>query len=109
MPIPVTVTLSPDLQRMITTLVTEAVAISKLEIQIMSEAVDRLTAEVAGIKGAAASAVVLLDGLAAYIKANAEDPAALNALADDLVATKTSLGDAVARDPVPESNPPPVA
>lgn len=112
MPIPVTIQLPPEVRTFLVALADRfADRLSsnlKRDLEDMaSPSVERLTAEVAGIKGAAESAVVLLDGLAAYIKANAEDPAAMNALADDLATTRLHLADAIARDPVPGTEPSP--
>jgi len=75
----------------------------ELETKLMS-VLDDLTAQVAAVKGTVASAVTLLDGLAAkidaLIAAGNSDPA-LQALSDDLKASTQSLADAVARDPRP--------
>ena len=75
----------------------------ELETKLMS-VLDDLTAQVAATKGTVASAVTLLDGLAAkidaLIAAGNSDPA-LQALSDDLKASTQSLADAVTRDPRP--------
>lgn len=70
----------------------------------MSVALDRLTAEVAETKTIAASAVALIRGLAQQIRDNATDPAALNALADELDATQADLGAAVAENTPADPN-----
>lgn len=59
---------------------------------------DRITAEVAEIKDAAQSAVSLLDSLSALLRENAGDPAAINALADELDASGSALAEAVVRN-----------
>lgn len=64
-------------------------------IDTMSAALDRLTAEVAETKDAVDSAVTLIAGLAQQIRDNATDPAALNALADQLDADQAEIAAAV--------------
>lgn len=71
------------------------------EILNMSAVVDNLTAKVAKIEGAADSALVLLQGLSDYIKANVNDPVALQALADSLDTEGDKIAAAVAANPVP--------
>lgn len=61
----------------------------------MSAELDRLTTEVAETKAGVASAITLIQGLAQQIRDNANDPAALKALADDLDASQTDLANAV--------------
>jgi RecA/RadA recombinase len=74
------------------------------EAQVMSQALDDLTAEVSSTGGAIDSAVVLINGLAdkvdALIAAGNNDPA-LAQLAADLRAKKDALAQAVADNPVP--------
>ena len=67
----------------------------------MSAVVDNLTEKVAKIEGVAESAIVLIQGLSDAIKSNANDPVALQVLADSLDAEATKLADAVAANPVP--------
>jgi len=59
----------------------------------------QITDKVTAIEGAADSAVALIQALAAEVRANATDPAALSALADRLEAEAGKLGDAVAANP----------
>lgn len=65
----------------------------------MSIQLDALTAQVANTKGVVASAVVAFNKLAALIVSLKDDPAAIQALADDLQATSDSLAAAVAATP----------
>lgn len=67
----------------------------------MSVELDRLTAEVSETKTAVDSAIALIGGLADAIRAIATDPAALNALADELDAQQAAIAAAVAANPVP--------
>jgi hypothetical protein len=60
----------------------------------MSEALDRLTAEVSETKSAVDSAVALISGLAQQIRDNVSEDA-LNALADSLDAQQAELAEAV--------------
>lgn len=62
----------------------------------MSEALKRLTQDVADLKTAASSARAMIEGLSAQIRANAGDEAAMTALADDLDTVKADLAGAVA-------------
>lgn len=62
----------------------------------MSAALERITQEVAETKTAVESAITLINGLAQQIRDNAEDPVALNALADELDAQQAAIGEAVA-------------
>jgi hypothetical protein len=61
----------------------------------MSAQLDALKAKVARNTTVAESAVTLIKGLAQQIRDNADDPVALQALADELDATDTNLGNAV--------------
>lgn len=65
------------------------------KVHTMSAALDRLTADVSALTTVDASAIALLSGLADQIRANAEDPAAMNKLADDIEAQNTALSAAV--------------
>jgi len=65
-------------------------------ITTMSAELDRLTTEVGETRTVVDSAVLLLGQLADLIRANATDPAALNALADDLDRQQGDLAAAVA-------------
>lgn len=67
----------------------------------MTVELEALTAEVAETRGVMDSAVVLLQGLSDYIKAHANDPAALMALTADLDAKSNELAQAVVNNPVP--------
>lgn len=72
----------------------------------MSEAFDALTAEVAETKGAVNSLITLVQGLSAYIKANAADEQAMLDLAASLDADQAEITAAVAANPVPGDTPP---
>ena len=61
----------------------------------MSAELDRLTASVAAEDTVIDSAVALINGLAQQIRDHANDPAALNALADDIDAKSAALSEAV--------------
>lgn len=67
--------------------------ITKLE-KIMAT-LDQLTADVAADTSAVNSAITLINGLAAQIKAAGTDPVALKALTDQLEANTSSLATAV--------------
>lgn len=62
---------------------------------------DALGAEVDATVGVEASASTLIDGLADYITAHANDPAALLAYADKLRVAKDELAANVASHPLP--------
>ena len=66
------------------------------KVNTMSAATDRIAAEVAEGTEVGQSAIRLITGLAQQIRENAEDPAALNALADSLDANNAALAEAVA-------------
>ena len=71
-------------------------------INVMSAALDRLTQEVAETKTAVESAITLIDGLADQIRDLKDDPAALEALADELDAQQAAIAAAVtANTPTP--------
>jgi hypothetical protein len=59
----------------------------------------KLADEVAAEEGAQASAVTLINKLAAEVSANKNDPVALQAFVDRLTAARTPLADAVAANP----------
>lgn len=65
------------------------------ELRKMSAQLDRLAAEVTETKTVAQSAIALLNGLAQQIRDLKEDPAALEALADELDSTQADLAAAV--------------
>ncbi|MES2089534.1 MAG: hypothetical protein V4532_06095 [Pseudomonadota bacterium] len=67
----------------------------------MSKEMDDLEAAVVKIKGAKDSAVALINGAAAFIKANAADPVKLKAFAEELTTDATALADAVVANPLP--------
>lgn len=71
----------------------------------MSKELDRLTTEVAEMKTVNTSAVNLLRRLATMIRENANNPAALTALADDLNASESDLAAAVAENTPAEEEP----
>lgn len=84
----------------------------KKELINMSAELDRLKASTAAIKTVADSAVALINGLAQQIRDNSTDPAALNALADELDADQAELAGAVSANtapPAPEPEPAPAA
>ena len=70
-------------------------------IQIMSDTLASLTAQVKATDTTMAAAVVLIEGIAARIAAAGTDPAALAALVTDLNTNTKSLSDAVAADAKP--------
>ena len=59
--------------------------------------------------GTVASAVTLIEGAAALIKANASDPAKIQAIADQMTKNSAALAAAVAANPLPTPPPAPVA
>lgn len=67
----------------------------------MSKQMDDLTREVAETQGAVDSAIVLIQGLSDYLHANADDPVAIEKMANDLDAEQAKLAAAVAANPVP--------
>lgn len=72
-----------------------AVAILRMEMKDMSDALNRLTAEVAEQKTVIDSAVTLLGSLAQQIRDNVGDEDALNSLADSLDTQTNQLAAAV--------------
>jgi hypothetical protein len=76
------------------------------EIAAVSEQLANVTAEVAALRGVVTSGATLLARLADQIEALQNDPAALQALADDLRAQRTELANAIAEnDGDPTTNP----
>ncbi len=71
----------------------------------MSAELDRLTTEVAETRNVVDSAILLIKSLADQIRDNADDPAALNALADTLDAQQADLAEAVAANTMPSPTP----
>ena len=72
----------------------------------MSEQLDYLTQQIADMKNTVDSAVTLIEVLADKIEQSQNDPAALQALADDLRSQRVALGNAVAsHDDDPETSP----
>lgn len=71
-------------------------ALVRTEFRTMSAALDRLTREVSETKEVAASAVAMIEGLAQQIRDLKDDPAALEALANELDASQAALAAAVA-------------
>lgn len=67
----------------------------------MSAELDRLTTDVANLRTVEDSAITLLQGLAAQIRDNANDPAALTALADSLEADTADLSAAITANTTP--------
>jgi ABC-type transporter Mla subunit MlaD len=70
-------------------------------IDAMSAELDRLTAAVTAQQGATDSAIALITGLAALIRALPEDRAAIDTLAAQVEAQALALGEAVAANPLP--------
>lgn len=62
---------------------------------------DAITAAVAKANGADDSVIALCSGLSAYIASHKTDPAALQALADNLNAKADAVAAAVAANPIP--------
>lgn len=60
-----------------------------------------ITDAVTAVDGASDSIIALCAGLSAYIAAHKTDPAALQALADNLTAKSAAIVAAVAANPVP--------
>ncbi|MER9336035.1 hypothetical protein NKJ06_18930 [Mesorhizobium sp. M0293] len=73
----------------------------------MSAVTDRLAASVANLTSAQQSAVTLLSQLSQLIRDNAEDPTALNKIADDIDADTASLAAAVVANTPAANEPPP--
>lgn len=71
-------------------------------IDLMSVAIDRLTASVAAERGAVESVKVALAGLTAEMRSHAGDEAAILALADDVDAQTAELAGAVQENPSQE-------
>lgn len=67
----------------------------------MSTELDRLTQSVARITEQDDSIITLVQGLAQQIRDNANNPAALNALADSLDADSQKVADAVTANTIP--------
>lgn len=80
---------------------------SSKEQKIMSQELDALKAQVRQNTNVVQSARDLIRGLADRINANAEDPVALRALADELKASDDALaGDVAANTPADPNAPP---
>lgn len=82
----------------------------KQELSIMSKQLDDLTAAVTNSTAVTTSALTLISGLAQKIEALQNDPAKLQALADELRADNAALAKAVTDNTVAvgEPSPPPV-
>ncbi len=65
------------------------------ELKAMSAELDRLKASVAALTTSEKSLVALVKGLAQLIRDNATDPAALNAIADEIDADNAEIAAAV--------------
>src|SRR2546425_3184731 len=72
----------------------------------MSAVPDRLTASVSNLTSAQRSAVTLLGQLSQLIRDNAEDPTALNKIADDIDADTAAIAAAVVANTPTSSEPP---
>jgi hypothetical protein len=68
---------------------------------VMSEALDTLTLEVRELETVVDSAIALINGLAAQLRAIADDPAAILALAAELDAKEQELAAAVVANTPP--------
>ncbi len=75
------------------------------ELPAMSQALDRLKTEVQESTAVAKSAVQLISGLSAQIRDLKDDPAALEALADELDASQQELAAAIAANTTAEDEP----
>ena len=73
-----------------------------VDVATFDEALANLTQEVTEMSGEVDSAIVLIQGLADFIRENANDPQALLDLAAQLDAKELDLANAVAANPVPE-------
>lgn len=69
-----------------------------MELTKMSAALDKLTTEVAETKTVAQSAVTLIRGLAQQIRDAVDDPAKLEALANELDAAQNELSTAISEN-----------
>jgi cell division protein ZapA (FtsZ GTPase activity inhibitor) len=67
----------------------------------MSQAFDRIRQSVANAKGRDASGATLIRQFGDYVRRHADDPAALNQLADDLDNGGTDLLSAISENPLP--------
>lgn len=72
----------------------------------MSAVTDRLVASVAALTSAENSAITLLGQLSQLIRDNAEDPTALNKIADDIDANTTAIAAAVVANTPATPTPP---
>ncbi len=75
------------------------------EIRKMSKELNRLTKEVAETNTAVDSVMTLVEGLAQQIRDNADDPTALDKLADDLDKAQTKIAEAVQKNTAPPEAP----
>ncbi len=73
----------------------------------MAQAMDNLRREVGETKTVIASAKALLTNLADRLRSNAGDPAAIQALADELDGQQSDLAAAIAANTVAEDEPEP--
>lgn len=95
----------PDEQeRVLCRLAEVASSINQLE-QIMGQQLDQLKAEVARNTAVDESVITLVNGLAAKIEAAKEDPAAIQALADELRNSSDKVADVVTKN-TPAETPP---
>ena len=78
------------------------------EVENMTEALDKLTAQVAASNSAVDSAITLINTLADEIRNNVDDSDALNALADSLNQKSGELANAVVANTPQSSAPAPV-
>lgn len=76
-------------------LLAAAIAFLAIGAFCMSDALTRLRGSVAALTNVSASAIALIGGLAQAIRDNAEDPAALNELADQIDADASGLAASV--------------
>jgi len=83
-----------EVRAALATLVKHVTKLTK-EIKAMSAALDNLTAKVAANTTVVESAITLIGGLADQLRAAANDPAAVNALADQLDTEDAKLANAI--------------
>jgi len=81
-------------------IISELETINKRGIKMAGE-LDLLKTEIADTRGAVDSAIVLINGLSAFLKDHAYDPTAILQMVADLDKEKTDLAAAVVANPIP--------
>ena len=89
-----------EIQETLNHIVSELDVINKRGIKMAGE-LDLLRTEIADTRGAVDSAIVLIEGLSAYLKDHAYDPTAILQMVADLDKEKTDLAAAVVANPIP--------